>query len=67
MIETVNYGEPDYPLKDIKSMRLLDNKVYMIHYDATPSDKFPNYLQQAQAIIDSFQIIIRQLEYQHSI
>ena len=65
MIETVNYGEPDYPIKDTKSMRLftsLDNKLYMILYNATPSDKFPNFLQQTQAIIDSFQIKSRQLE-----
>jgi hypothetical protein len=62
-IETLNYGDPGYPLKDTKSMSLftlLGNHLYIIHYDASPSDKFPNYLQQAQDLIDSFQIISKQ-------
>jgi hypothetical protein len=60
IIETLNYGTPETPMEDSKSMTLftlLDNKVYTITYDISPPEKFPNHLQQAQAIIDSFQII----------
>jgi hypothetical protein len=50
------------PMQNFKNMELLtvvDNKLYMMGYSA-PSEKFPNYIQTAQTIIDSFQIISRQ-------
>jgi hypothetical protein len=62
IIETLNYGTPQTQLEDTKQIRLftlLDNKVYEISYGASP-EKFPNNLQQAHAIIDSFQIISKQ-------
>jgi hypothetical protein len=60
IIESMNFGTPDTKMNDTKMMAFvlpLGSKVYSVQYDASPPDKFPNYLQQAQNIIDSFQII----------
>ena len=57
-----SYSCPEMPMQNFKNMELLIvvyNKLYMVGNSAPP-EKFPNYLQTAQTIIDSFQIISRQ-------
>jgi hypothetical protein len=52
-------GQPN----DVKGMvygLLLDTKFYSVGYGVTPPEDFPRYLQTAQRMIDSFQIMNRQ-------
>ena len=46
-------------LKQMSLVLPLNNKQYAVDYIA-PTDQFSNYLQQAQAIMDSFQLINKQ-------
>jgi hypothetical protein len=39
---------------------LLDGKWYKVGYAVTPPEEFAKYLQTAQSMIDSFQIISKQ-------
>lgn len=57
---------PQYPEPhDAKIMTyglLLGTKSYSVMYGILPPEDFPKYLQTAQLMIDSFQIISKQLE-----
>ena len=57
---------PQYPEPhDAKIMTyglLLGTKSYSVMYGISPPEDFPKYLQTAQLMIDSFQIISKQLE-----
>ena len=44
--------------KSMSLITLLEGKAYFVSYIATPQ-MFPNYLQTAQTIIDSFEITIK--------
>ncbi len=67
LIEIQSYGglgqpySPQYPeLHDAKIMLygvLLGTKSYSVMYSISPTEDFPRYLQTAQLMIDSFQII----------
>jgi hypothetical protein len=61
IIETSTLDKEGFlPVKTLLLFTLLDNKVYRITYDVRPPENFPNHLQEAQSIIDSFQIINKQ-------
>jgi hypothetical protein len=67
IIETQSFGGPGKPtsskLYDAKGMiysAILDRKFYKVAYMVIPPERFPNYLQAAQSMINSFQIISRQ-------
>ena len=63
VIEIQNYGTPQTPLDDTKQMELftvVGSRMYTVTYMASPPERFPNYLQAAQTVIDSFQIINKQ-------
>ncbi|HJT47047.1 MAG TPA: PsbP-related protein [Nitrososphaeraceae archaeon] len=62
IIRTKNYEGPWQPY-DVKGMvygTLVDTTFYTVAYDVTPPEDFPRYLQTAQSMIDSFQIISKQ-------
>jgi hypothetical protein len=63
VIEIQNFGTPQTPLADTKLMELftvVGSRMYTVTYMATPPERFPNHLQTAQTVIDSFQIINKQ-------
>jgi hypothetical protein len=68
IIETQSFGEPGQPMSsskpyDAKGMIysvILDGKFYKVAYMVTPPERFSNFLQTAQSMIDSFQIINKQ-------
>ena len=68
IIETQSFGGPGQPISsskpyDAKGMIysvILGGKFYKVAYSVTPPERFPRYLQTAQSIIDSFQIISNQ-------
>jgi hypothetical protein len=64
IIETQSFGGPGQPISskahDAKGMIynvVLGGKFYKVAYMVTPTERFPNYLQIAQLMINSFQII----------
>ena len=67
IIETQSFGGPGQPISskpyDAKGMIysvVLGGKFYKVAYMVTPPERFLNYLQTAQSMIDSFQIINKQ-------
>ena len=67
IIETQSFGGPGQPISskpyDAKGMIynvVLAGKFYKVAYMVTPPERFPIYLQTAQSMIDSFQIMNRQ-------
>jgi hypothetical protein len=70
LVEIQSFGGPGQPQSpqypephDTKAMLynlILDGKWYNVAYSATPPEDFPKYLQTAQSMIDSFQIISKQ-------
>jgi hypothetical protein len=56
--DTVLDGADDIQYKSMSLVTLVEGKAYFVSYIAQP-EKFPNYLQTAQTIIDSFEIINR--------
>jgi PsbP-like protein len=67
IIETQSFGGPGQPISfkpyDAKGMIysvVLGEKFYKVAYMVTPPERFPIYLQTAQSMIDSFQIINKQ-------
>ena len=65
IIETQSFGGAGQPISskpyDAKGMIynvILGGKFYKVAYMVTPPERFPIYLQTAQSMIDSFQIII---------
>ena len=65
IIETQSFGRLGQPISskpyDAKGMIysiILGGKFYKVAYMATPPERFSNYLQTAQLMINSFQIII---------
>jgi len=70
LVEIQSFGglgqphSPQYPEPhDTKAMLynlILDGKWYKVAYAVTPPEDFPRYLQTAQSMIDSFQIISKQ-------
>jgi hypothetical protein len=66
IIETQSFGGPGQPTSsksyDAKGMIysvILNGKFYKIAYMVTSPERFPKYLQTAQSMIDSFQIMIK--------
>jgi hypothetical protein len=66
IIETQSFGGPGQPISskpyDAKGMIynvILGGKFYKVAYMVSPPERFPIYLQTAQSMIDSFQIISR--------
>jgi hypothetical protein len=64
IIETQSFGGPGQPISskpyDAKGMIyniVLGGKIYKVAYMVTSSERFPIYLQTAQSMINSFQII----------
>jgi hypothetical protein len=64
IIETQSFGGPGQPISsksyDAKGMIysvILNGKFYKVAYMVTPPERFPKFLQTAQSMIDSFQII----------
>jgi hypothetical protein len=64
IVETQSFGGPGQPISskayDAKGMIysiILDGKFYKVAYMVTSPERFPKYLQTAQSMIDSFQII----------
>ena len=64
IIETQSFGGPGQPTSsksyDAKGMIysvILNGKFYKVAYMVTPPERFPKFLQTAQSMIDSFQII----------
>ena len=49
-------GSDDIQYKSMSLVTLVEGKAYFVSYIAQP-EKFPNYLQTAQTIIDSFEIV----------
>ena len=67
IIETQSFGGPREPISskpyDAKGMIysvIIGGKLYKVAYMVTPPERFPIYLQTAQSMIDSFQIMNRQ-------
>ena len=67
IIETQSFGGTGQPISskpyDAKGMVynvILGGKFYKVAYMVTPPESFPSYLQTAQSMIDSFQIISKQ-------
>jgi hypothetical protein len=67
IIETQSFGGPGQPMsskpyyaKGMIYSIILDGKFYKVAYMVSPSEHFPNYLQIAQSMINSFQIMNRQ-------
>jgi hypothetical protein len=72
VIEIQSFGEPgrlpaassltpqDYDFKAMVYNILLDGNWYKVAYAVIPPEDFPKYLQTAQSMIDSFQIINKQ-------
>jgi hypothetical protein len=56
-ITTQSFGSTD--MKAMTYFTVLGGKLYMIEY-TTLAERFPTYLQTAQSMIDSFQIISKQ-------
>jgi hypothetical protein len=62
LVQIQSYEGPSQPY-DVKSMvygTFVDTKFYTVGYAVTPPEDFPRYLQTAQSMIDSFQIISKQ-------
>jgi hypothetical protein len=51
-------GSDEIQYKSMSLVTLVEGKAYFVSYIAQP-EKFPNYLQTAQTIIDSFEIVNR--------
>jgi hypothetical protein len=67
IIETQSFGGSGQPISskpyDAKGMVysiIVGGKFYKVAYIVVPPERFPNYLQTAQSMIDSFQIISKQ-------
>jgi hypothetical protein len=67
IVETQSFGGPGQPTSsksyDAKGMIysvILNGKFYKVAYMVTSPERFPKYLQTAQSMIDSFQIISKQ-------
>jgi hypothetical protein len=67
IIETQSFGGPREPISskpyDAKGMIysvIIGGQFYKVAYMVTPPERFPMYLQTAQSMIDSFQIMNRQ-------
>ena len=67
IIETQSFGGLAQPASskpyDAKGMIysvILGEKFYKVAYMITPPERFPNYLQTAQSMIDTFKIISKQ-------
>ena len=67
IIETQSFGESGEPIsskpydaKGVIYSIVLGEKFYKVAYMITPPERFPNYLQIAQSMINSFKIISKQ-------
>jgi PsbP-like protein len=67
IIETQSFGESGEPIsskpydaKGVIYSIVLGEKFYKVAYMITPPERFPNYLQTAQSMINSFRIISKQ-------